>query len=176
MAGLKPIENFEIFSEANLTYQLNFKDKRRIIDHDIMEKDVTKIMENHILLDKLILEKPDIIVGGFPCQGFSISGIRSWKDPRNILYKSMLELVQKIKPKIVVMENVLGILSMRDADGHLVVNNIIDIYQENGYKIDYKVLNAADYEVPQIRKRVIFIANRIGVENLFPEAIRNQDN
>ncbi|WP_231918028.1 MULTISPECIES: DNA cytosine methyltransferase [unclassified Spiroplasma] len=168
MAGMQPIQNFEIFPEANETYAYNFKNLRKIINHDVDENDITELDSKNKLIKMLKSNMPDIIVGGFPCQGFSVSGIRSWNDPRNILYKSMLELVKKINPKIVIMENVLGILSMRNADGELVINEIIKMYQENGYEIDYKVLNSADYGVPQLRKRVIFIANNIGVKNLFP--------
>ncbi|AXK51774.1 DNA cytosine methyltransferase [Spiroplasma alleghenense] len=177
-AGFRPIKNFEIFEEANETYNFNFKIRNQILDHSVEKADITddEYIKSFIKQIQDSKTEVDVIVGGFPCQGFSLAGIRSVDDDRNTLYKNMFNLVEQVKPKVVVMENVLGILSMKTSDGKFVVDDIIDLYEERGYKINFKVLNAADYYVPQNRKRVIFIANRLGKDNLFPEPLCDEKN
>lgn len=109
----------------------------------------------------------DVIIGGFPCQGFSVANnSRSMKDERNFLYLEMLRIINDKQPKFFVAENVKGLISM---SGGKVIQMIIEDFKKIGYKVDYKVLNAADYGVPQARERVIIIGNRIGAENVFPE-------
>ncbi|RHW35909.1 DNA cytosine methyltransferase [Lysinibacillus yapensis] len=109
----------------------------------------------------------DVIIGGFPCQGFSIANTsRSMEDERNFLYLEMLRIINDKKPKFFVAENVKGLISMQNGQ---VINMIVEDFKKIGYQVDYRVLNAADYGVPQARERVIIIGNRIGVENIFPE-------
>ncbi len=110
--------------------------------------------------------KVDIIVGGPPCQGFSICGKRNPKDKRNQLYKEFLRIVSIIRPKIVVIENVTGILSMKDYDQEKIINKIIHELIKLNYSVSYRILNAADYGVPQNRERVIIIAKKL---DLFPK-------
>lgn len=168
---IKPILNVEIFEEANNTYFNNFNN---IINHSKSKIDINEV--NRIKKSIDAKEKIDIIFGGFPCQGFSVAGIRSAFDPRNNLYKKMAKIVDELKPKIVVMENVVGLLSMKDVNGDFVIDNIINLYLKMGYKVDYAILNAADYGVAQNRKRIILIGNNINVDNLFPSAILSSDN
>ena len=115
---------------------------------------------NYYFLLKMMFynENPNhnLLVGGFPCQGFSMAGHRVVTDPRNSLYLEMLEIVKNIQPDYVVMENVEGLRSMLDGK---VEAKIISDYKEAGYDINVTVLNSADYGVPQIRRRVIFIGN-----------------
>ncbi|SOC41458.1 DNA cytosine methyltransferase [Ureibacillus acetophenoni] len=109
----------------------------------------------------------DVIIGGFPCQGFSVANNnRSMKDERNFLYLEMLRIINDKQPKFFVAENVKGLISMA---GGKVIEMIIEDFKKIGYKVEYKLLNAADYGVPQARERVIIIGNRIGAENIFPE-------
>ena len=122
--------------------------------------DITLSEVKQILYDLVGDKNVDVVVGGFPCQGFSMSGKRLVDDPRNQLFREFVEVVKVSKPKIVVGENVEGILSMDNGE---VVKQIIEEFSNLGYKMEYKVPNAADYGVPQLRKRVIFIGNRIGV-------------
>lgn len=106
----------------------------------------------------LRFEKADVIVGGPPCQGFSMANRqRIIDDPRNKLYKSYVKFVSIIKPKFFVMENVKGMLS--------VANQVVEDFKNIGYSVSYKVLNAKDFGVPQNRERLIYIGNRIGVDN-----------
>ena len=111
----------------------------------------------------------DVIIGGPPCQGFSIAGKRSEEDPRNQLYLSFIRLVEEIKPKVFVIENVPGILSYQNGK---VKDNIIKKFESFGYSVSYKILTASDYGVPQTRKRVIFVGSLNGVSFKFPSPIK----
>lgn len=144
----------DFFPEAVETY------KNNIGDHIVLG-DITKIKSSDIP------NNIDIVIGGFPCQGFSIAnGNRNEKDERNFLYKEMLRIIEDKQPKIFVAENVKGILSLGKGK---VFELIKKDFKKIGYKIDYKVLDSSKYGVPQKRERVIIIGNRIGVDNLFPK-------
>jgi DNA (cytosine-5)-methyltransferase 1 len=170
----KPIVSSEIFKEAIDTYNHNFSE---IIGHrnSLLDVNDIKLIENKIKSNHVKNGDIDLIIGGFPCQGFSVAGIRSENDPRNSLYYKMFELVRKVQPKVVVMENVLGLLTMKNGEGEYLIDKICSLYESIGYTIDYRVLNAADYGVAQLRKRVIIMANKIGTENLFPKPIYDAD-
>lgn len=96
----------------------------------------------------------DLIIGGPPCQGMSLSGPRKFDDPRNKLYLSYIRFVQEIKPKAFVIENVPGLVSLFKGQ---IKNSIIERLTNLGYKVGYRILCAADYGVPQSRKRVVFV-------------------
>ena len=116
-------------------------------------------------------DNPDVVIGGFPCQGFSIANLgRSVDDSRNKLYKQMLRVIRVKKPKYFVAENVAGILTLGKG---IVMQKIIKDFRSIGYKVDYKLLNAADYGVPQARRRVFIIGNRLNLENPFPNNLIN---
>lgn len=151
--------NFEIvwandfFKEACETY------KKNIGDH-IVCGDITKIASEDMP------DNIDVVIGGFPCQGFSIANNRrSMKDDRNFLYKEMLRVIKDKKPKFFVAENVKGILSMEKGK---VIEMIKKDFESLGYKVDARLLNAAEYGVPQARERVVIIGNNIGIENPYP--------
>lgn len=100
----------------------------------------------------------DVVVGGPPCQGFSMANRqRLIDDPRNYLYKNYIEVVRRIQPKFFVMENVKGMLG--------VANQVKEDFEAIGYTVECKVFNAKDFGVPQNRERLIYIGNRIGVDN-----------
>lgn len=137
--------------------------KNNIGDHIVLG-DITTIKSDDIPGQENEL---DLIIGGFPCQGFSIANKnRSMEDERNFLYLEMLRIINDKKPKFFVAENVKGLISMQKGQ---VIQMIIDDFKKIGYEVDYKLLNAADYGVPQARERVIIIGNRIGLKNVFPE-------
>lgn len=123
----------------------------------------------------------DVIIGGPPCQGFSMSGRRIRKkekfidDPRNKLFLEYYRIVKDFKPKVFIIENVEGMLTY---DEGRVKEEIYELFTKLGYDVKAKVLNAADYGVPQLRKRAFFIGNRLGVDSdyLFPEPTHNKDN
>lgn len=100
----------------------------------------------------------DVLVGGPPCQGFSMANRqRLIDDPRNHLYKSYIEVLSRIRPRFFVMENVKGMLS--------VANQVIEDFKGVGYTVSARILNAKDCGVPQNRERLIFIGNRVGCDN-----------
>lgn len=99
----------------------------------------------------------DIILGGFPCQGFSLSGPRRIDDSRNALYKHYVKIVSAKQPKIFVGENVKGLLTMGNGQ---IIEAIIDEFSECGYNVFYKLVNAKDFGVPQDRERVIICGFR----------------
>lgn len=172
MAGFTPVASVEIMPEAVQTYKYNFVTekgfKEKVETRDIRSQDVKEELYRTIGNQHI-----DLIVGGFPCQGFSMAGNRVVSDPRNSLYLEMLEIVKKVKPDYVVMENVEGLRSMLDGK---VETQIINDYKEIGYEINVTTLNAADYGVAQQRKRVIFIGNRIGNKNYHPKPLYEPKN
>lgn len=147
--------------------------KRNFPDIPIINRDINSVGSEEI---KSYLDggKVDIIIGGPPCQGFSTIGKRASsdpekrakKDPRNELVITYARIIRDLKPKFIVMENVKGILSL---DNGTYLRNVLNILRESGYDVDYKLINMADYGVPEIRERVIIIGNRIGLPVAFPK-------
>jgi DNA (cytosine-5)-methyltransferase 1 len=153
MAGFKIPLAVEKDEWASETYKKNH-DKTKVITEDI-----TKVLDLDSLLPRKNL-KIDGIIGGPPCQGFSLSGNRDKKDPRNSLFMEFVRFVKHFQPKFFVMENVTGILSMQTKSGELVKDVILSEYDKAGYNVEIFVLNAAEYGVPQSRIRVFFIGLR----------------
>ncbi len=118
--------------------------------------DITSLSYSDIK-DKIGEQKIDIIIGGPPCQGMSLSGPRKFDDPRNKLYLSYIRFVEEIKPKAFVIENVPGLVSLFEGK---IKDSIIGRLTTLGYNVQYKILCAADYGVPQSRRRVIFVGLR----------------
>ena len=171
-AGFTPLASVEINEFAVETYKYNFINKRGFSEF-VESRDITDANVKNDLYNAVNTRKVDVIIGGFPCQGFSNSGNRIIADPRNSLYLHMLEIVNHLKPKFVVMENVVGLRTMMDGK---IESKIISDYENAGYKVNVTVLNAADYGVPQTRQRVIFICNRIGKTNYHPEPFVKKEN
>lgn len=130
----------------------------------IIEDDIRKYQTQKQILAACGNCKPEIIIGGPPCQGFSIAGpaIKDPKDPRNSLFQDFARWVSFLKPKVFVMENVKGILTRRNARKEKVVDIIIKTFEGLGYKVEIWKLNAAEYGVPQIRERIFFVGNNFG--------------
>lgn len=108
-------------------------------------------------LESLGVSQLDVLVGGPPCQGFSYAGKMDVDDERNFLYLAMVKLTDRLKPKAVLLENVLAMVESRGGIG---AKRIIDDFSAIGYRMTYKVLFAPDYGVPQLRKRVFFVGLR----------------
>lgn len=139
------IDNDEM---ALKTFELNHKDSKTICG-DIRE------ITYHDHIKKLIGNKKiDVIIGGPPCQGMSLSGPRKFVDPRNKLYLSYIRLVEEIQPKAFVIENVPGLLSLFKGE---IKNSIINKLTNLGYTITYETMLASEHGVPQNRKRVVFV-------------------
>ncbi|MGL5125653.1 MAG: DNA cytosine methyltransferase [Fusobacteriaceae bacterium] len=156
-------ENFDIIW-ANDFNEDAVKTYKKNIGNHIVLGDITKISSKEIPGKQ---GEVDLVIGGFPCQGFSIANKnRSMEDHRNFLYLELLRIIKDKQPKFFVAENVKGLLSMEKGKIiEMIKNDLADI----GYKVDYKLLNAANFGVPQARERVIIIGNRLGLENPFPE-------
>ena len=153
-AGFEIVWANDFFKEAVESYKKN-------VDGRIIYGDITKIDSSEMPDDI------DLVIGGFPCQGFSVANTkRSMKDERNFLYKEMLRVIDAKKPKFFVAENVKGILSMKKGK---VFDMIKKDFKKLGYNVDARLLNAAEYGVPQARERVVIIGNRIGVVNPYPK-------
>lgn len=169
MAGLHGVCGLDFFKEAGMTYRRNFS-------HPFVYGDITKPevkQELYGVVDNSLNgRRLNVISGGFPCQGFSMAGNRIVDDPRNSLYKEMLEIVRTLQPDFVVCENVKGLRSML---GGAVEQKILSDYKAIGYEMNVTTLCAADYYTPQKRERVIFVGNRIGLTNYHPKPILTPD-
>ncbi|MFK5977063.1 MAG: DNA cytosine methyltransferase [Sulfurovum sp.] len=141
--------------DATITY------KNNIGDH-IVHGDITKIKNKDIPYDNI-----DVVIGGFPCQGFSVANTkRNMEDERNFLYKELLRVVKEKRPKYFVGENVKGLLSLGQGK---VIDMIKEDFKDLGYELEAKVLNSADFGIPQTRERVIIIGNRINQPIIYPK-------
>jgi DNA (cytosine-5)-methyltransferase 1 len=162
-AGFKVIHANEINKDAASTYRRNFPNV------EMMNVDIRKINVRD-LRRKLGYPEVDVIAAGPPCQGFSTAGKRNPRDSRNLMYKEVLRFVREFNPKIVVVENVVGMLLT--AKG-IVIKRIMSEFASIGYYPYKRVLVASDFGVPQCRKRVFVIAStaKIDAQKLFPNAI-----
>ena len=154
------VENWEPAIE---THKRNFPESK------LLGKDITTITNEQIKEIKDI----DVIIGGPPCQGFSIAGKREINDPRNQLYKHYIRFVKIIKPKIVVIENVPGILTIKSPEGEKVISQIVNDIINLGYLVCYKKLKASEYGIPQNRERIFIIGIK---KEIYPEPINNITN
>lgn len=162
MAGFKTIYAVEHDIGASATYRKNFPTT------PVITSDIRKLHPEELIHGKVVG-----VIGGPPCQGFSImNNHTNPNDPRNSLFVDFLRFVNNLRPLFFVMENVEGLLSMRTKEGYSVKNIIHRMANNIGYVIYNKTLAADDYGVPQIRKRVIFIALRKDVnhqrKNIYP--------
>ena len=132
---------------------------------DILQQDLSKMNDEDILKFKKKYGNIKIVVGGPPCQGFSQAGQRNSKDPRNQLYKSYMNFIKTINPEWFVFENVAGLMSMKTLNNKNFIDEILNHFSLMGYKnTTLNLISAKDFGVPQYRKRVIIIGNRVGIK------------
>lgn len=139
----------------------------------IVQKDIKQIHTNDI-------PNCDVITAGFPCQPFSSAGIRKGiEDDRGNLFKECIRMIDAKQPKVVIFENVRGILSTKNLDGSLLIDTIVHLLEnlQPGYDVNYQLLKAHDYGVPQKRYRVIFVAFRkdLNIQYEFPKPTHASD-
>jgi DNA (cytosine-5)-methyltransferase 1 len=164
-AGFKSIAEIDFDKHAINTLKANFPDSL------ILHEDVTKIDWSSVLSQCDI--KPgelDVLDGSPPCQGFSTAGRRDVNDPKNQLFKAYVKAIRAMKPKVIVMENVEGMIRgkmLKCGFAHLITKEIKD----SGYNVKLHLLNAAEYGVPQTRKRLIWIGvrNDFNIDPSFPK-------
>lgn len=171
MAGIRSIFASDIDENCEKTFRTNFPGV------PFLCKDITQITKEEVdaLIGNVV---PDIIIGGPPCQGFSLANKRRnlvADDPRNRLFYGFVKFINWYSPRAFVMENVKGLLSMKDGE---VLSTILDAFRNagdhGGYDVTYKVLLASDYGVPQNRERVIIIGTRhdLGIQPRHPEPLQ----
>ena len=170
-AGFDMALGIDMWKDATDTY------KHNISNTCVINDDITNVTAKD-LLDKINMNADDIdvIIGGPPCQGFSVSGKRMIDDPRNKLYKSFVGLVDEIRPKVFVMENVPGLIRLF---GGKVKDEVLHDFSSLGYRVKVQQLSSDDYGVPQQRKRVFFVGineDKISkkIDFQFPKAIYGQ--
>lgn len=155
--------------DKNIMETNRFNHSRHTPIENFILGDVTKDETREAIIKACEGHQIDVIVGGPPCQGFSYAGWRDPNDTRNQLFKEFVKLVLAIKPKFFVMENVLGILTMRGGEA---IKDIISAFAEVGYHISKPLkLSAELYGVPQKRKRVFLIGSADGIEIDQPESL-----
>ena len=158
-AGFEKVWANDFDADAQAVYSLNLG--------DIDGRDIRTVDEKEI-------PQGDILTAGFPCQPFSSAGSRKGVyDSRGMLYKECLRIIQDKMPKVIVFENVRGLLSTKYIDGRNLADVIVEdlsAMNEVGYNVGHKLLNASDYGVPQNRQRVFFVGVRkdLGVNFIFP--------
>jgi DNA (cytosine-5)-methyltransferase 1 len=145
-AGWTPLLAVDSWADAAATYRMNFS------DHSIVDGDIRDLSERS--LAGMLPDRPSWIVGGPPCQGFSTVGKRLRHDPRNMLVTEFHRIVGSLRPQGFMIENVLGLKDMRFESG------VISLFAELGYRVAFHVVRAADFGVPQLRRRVVFVGHR----------------
>lgn len=146
--------------DAVATYKHN-------IGGHIVCADITKIDTNDI-------PDCDIVIGGPPCQSFSLAGNRHTDDARGRLVWAYLDIIRAKRPALFLFENVQGLLSARNGNKAKIIDLLISEFGKLGYQVSYKLINAADYGVPQLRKRVIIVGSLHDVVD-FPMPTHNAD-
>jgi len=157
--NFKVVCSLEVDKWAVETLQANNHEKQKIIQDDI----------RNFKTDEQILaacpSKPDVIIGGPPCQGFSYAGpTKDPKDPRNSLFQNFAHWVDVLQPKVFVMENVRGLLTGKNEKGEKVIQIVTSTFESIGYTVRIWELNAANYGVPQNRERIFIVGSKLGIE------------
>jgi DNA (cytosine-5)-methyltransferase 1 len=164
-ANYNSVLGIEHDEDAAATYEHNFENATQL-NKDIREVTAQEVRE--AIGDKEI----HVLLAGFPCPGFSIAGERDPEDERNFLYQEIIRLIDAIDPWFLVMENVPGITTIEDGKAY---DAILDDFEDAGYPLATQILEAADYEVPQIRSRSVFIGNKFGLENPYPKKVLSEE-
>lgn len=133
-------------------FQTNFPEARRLGGdvRAVTDREIDAFLEVHGPVEALI--------GGPPCQGFSLAGKRSAEDPRNALFREYVRILGRLRPKVALMENVRKLTSMRGASGGWVRDEILEAFRAEGYEVRLFAAEAADHGVPQRRERIFFLA------------------
>ena len=148
-AGFNVRFGIDNWQDALVTYQKNFPNAV------VLNEDITRVSGKQIIdMCGMQADEVDVIIGGPPCQGFSVSGKRMIDDERNVLYKSFVDLVSEIRPKVFVMENVPGLVRLFNGK---VGEQVLEDFTGIGYTVKQQILSADNYGVPQQRKRVFFV-------------------
>lgn len=157
-AGYKVSLGIDKWKDAIETFNYNHKNSKGIVA-DLFDLKPEMVSKNENI------KEVDVIIGGPPCQGFSIAGKRIVDDERNQLYKTFVNFVDYFNPKAFLMENVPNIMSIGKG---AVKEQILKDFENLGYNVSYKILLASDYGIPQNRKRAFFVGLKENTEFEFP--------
>ena len=144
------------------TFQYNHPNAKVIVDS------LENLSDEEI---KLAFPNIDIVLGGPPCQGFSIANKKALdpKDPRNSLFREFIRIGSILNPSVMIMENVPNLIKAKTNDKKLVIDIIVKELEDLGYNVYHTILKASDYGVPQIRRRLFVIASKEPLKNPFPK-------
>lgn len=161
LAGYEVIGAIELDEWAAETFKFNHPNANVLIG------DITSFSDEVILNT---FEQPDVILGGPPCQGFSICTKNAGDptDPRNSLFTEMIRFGKLFSPKCIVIENVPNLLKAKTENGDMVIDIIVSELEMIGYHVDYDILEATSFGVPQIRKRLVVVASKSKLTQPFP--------
>lgn len=163
-AGLKPLFGVEIDADACRSYELNVGSTCHQLDLSSVDPDLLRELAGGC--------RPFVVIGGPPCQGFSTAGPRNSDDPRNRLIFNYLNIVKRLSPRWFIFENVEGLLT---SGGGRDLASLVREFVAMGYSVRLQKVNLASYGVPQTRKRVLIIGNRLGIDFEFPEELFSFD-
>ncbi|RKJ51469.1 DNA cytosine methyltransferase [bacterium 1XD42-8] len=161
LAGYEIIGAIELDEWAAETFKFNHPNAKVLIGN------ITSFSDEFILN---FFERPDVILGGPPCQGFSICTKNAGDptDPRNSLFTEMIRFGKLFSPKCIVIENVPNLLKAKTENGDMVIDIIVSELEMIGYHVDYDILEATSFGVPQIRKRLVVVASKSKLNQPFP--------
>lgn len=165
LAGCEVIGGIEMDSWASQTFAHNHKDAL-VIKRDI------QLISDEEFLDAFASQHPDILLGGPPCQGFSLCRKNAGDptDPKNSLFVEFLRVARVLQPDYVIMENVPNIEKARTHAGELVIGIVEKELKDLGYHVAHSILEATDFGIPQIRKRLFVVASIHKLDKPFPQA------
>jgi len=165
LASQNKIKTYDAYLNDEISREELYSKIPKKIINTVLNDEISEETLPHIFskIDQCLLnDKLDLIIGGPPCQAYSLvgrsrdsNGMKA--DKRNYLYLHYAKFLEKYKPRYFVFENVLGLLSAKDDSGELYFNKMLNLFKQNGYTTKHKVMNASNYGVPQSRKRVILI-------------------
>lgn len=158
MAGFEVVLAIDMWEDAIKTFNFNHKKDIAICENI---QNITNVFLNQIKNKSGVVG----VIGGPPCQGFSTVGKRVIDDPRNSLYLEYCRIVEQLQPKFFVLENVKGLLTLNNGK---IKEDICNRFSQLGYDVQYQILNAADFGVPQNRLRIFFIGIK-GKTFVFPK-------
>jgi len=169
-SGFKIVAASELDEGLRKIYHLNFPETHFLSNdvRDVSAEECKGVLQSD--------REVDLLVGGPPCQGFSLAGKRDQSDSRNTLFYDYLRIANQLRPKVILMENVRLLTSMKSDEGGLVTDLIMEEFESIGYEAGFQYANAKDFGVPQHRDRVIYIAVRrdIGISPSFPSATHGE--
>lgn len=154
--GMECVFSSDLSNHARMIYEANFG--------DMPAGDITKIKENDI-------SSHDVLVGGFPCQSFSLAGFqRGFEDSRGTLFFEIARIAKYHQPKVIILENVKNLLKHDKGQTFAVIRSVLETM---GYHVDFQILNAMDFGIPQSRERLVMVVNRLGKVFDFSKLERN---